>query len=65
MFPARARVEARLPASAKDAVPVLDGQYERRLSGTDEVHFTGSENRARFIRFSSHLYGRLRERLVR
>ena len=65
VFPARAKVEVRLPTNAKDAVLVLDGQYERRLAGGDEVFFTGSEARARFIRFSTHFYGRLRERLVR
>lgn len=65
VFPARAKVEVRLPPEAKDAVLVLDGQYERRLAGGDEVDFTGSTHRARFVRFSSHFYGRLRERLVR
>lgn len=65
VFPSKAKVEVRLPPEAKDAVLVLDGQYERRLGGGDEVHFTGSQQRARFIRFSSHFYGRLRERLVR
>lgn len=65
VFPAKATVEVRLPTNAKDAVLVLDGQYERRLSGGDEVHFTASEHRAKFVRFSSHFYGRLRERLVR
>lgn len=65
VFPARAKVEVSLPASAKDAVLVVDGQYERRLGGGDECDFSGSEKRAKFVRFSSHFYGRLRERLVR
>ena len=51
VFPARARVEVRLPTSAKDAVLVVDGQYERRLSGGDDVHFTGSRERARFAAY--------------
>lgn len=65
VFPAKASVEAELPANAKDAVLVLDGQYERRLGGGDTVAFTGSEHRARFVRLRTHFYGRLRERLVR
>lgn len=65
VFPARAKVEVSLPPAAKDAVLVVDGQYERRLAGGDKVEFTGSQHRAKFIRFSSHFYGRLRERLVR
>ncbi|MCA1812773.1 MAG: NAD(+)/NADH kinase [Halobacteriales archaeon] len=65
VFPAKARVDVELPADAKDAVLVVDGQFERHLSGGDKVMFTGSEKRARFVRLSSHFYGRLRERLVR
>jgi NAD+ kinase len=65
VFPARAKVEVALPPEAKDAVLVVDGQYERRLAGGDQVDFTGSGHRARFLRFSTHFYGRLRERLVR
>lgn len=65
VFPAKARVEVQLPESAKDAVLMIDGQWERRLGGGDQVQFTGSQSRARFVRFSDHFYGRLRERLVR
>jgi NAD+ kinase len=65
VFPSRAQVEVELPADAKDAVLVVDGQYERRLAGGDTARFTGSSERARFVRLTSHFYGRLRERLVR
>ncbi|HEV8361713.1 MAG TPA: NAD(+)/NADH kinase [Candidatus Thermoplasmatota archaeon] len=65
VFPARAKVEVALPPEAKDAVLVADGQFERRLAGGDQVDFTGAQQRARFLRFSTHFYGRLRERLVR
>ncbi len=64
VFPATSRVDVRL-LKPKECLLVMDGQHESHLRGTEEVTFTGSERRARFIRFRDDFYRRVEEKLSR
>lgn len=63
VLPRTTDLEVRLMERSRDAVLVVDGQYERHLKGDDEIVFTGAQERARFVRFRSSFYDRLQERL--
>ena len=66
VFPSTSNLEVALPDAAKDAVVVIDGQFEHALAGGDKLTFTGSEHKARFVRLFGHnFYDTLRSRLVR
>ena len=58
------RLETRLLSPEKEALLVLDGQLEERISHSDRLVFTGASQPARFIRFRHSFYERLKERLV-
>lgn len=48
----------------KDCLIVLDGQAEYRMEGKTKVEFMMSDKKARFIRFNTDFYSRVREKLV-
>ncbi len=64
VFPASSRVHVRL-LRPKECLLVMDGQHETHLKGTEDATFTGSERRARFIRFRQDFYRRIEEKLSR
>ncbi len=64
VFPATARVHVKL-LKPKECLLVMDGQHESSLKGTEEVMFTASERRAKFIRFRDDFYRRIEEKLSR
>jgi NAD+ kinase len=64
VFPATARVHVKL-LKPKECLLVMDGQHESGLKGTEEVMFTASERRAKFIRFRDDFYRRIEEKLSR
>jgi NAD+ kinase len=64
VFPASGHVRVRL-LRPKECLLVMDGQHETHLKGTEDVSFTGSERRARFIRFRQDFYRRIEEKLSR
>jgi NAD kinase len=43
----------------------MDGQHESSLKGNEDVVLTGSERRAKFIRFRDDFYRRVEEKLSR
>jgi len=65
VFPASDTLEIEMLAPGKDAVVVLDGQFERPIGEGDRLAFTGSEQKARFVRFRKHGFERVRKHLVR
>ena len=48
----------------KDCLIVLDGQAEYEMEGKTKVEFMMSDKKARFIRFKTDFYSRVREKLV-
>lgn len=60
VFPPVEELEIRL--MEKEAALVVDGQHERPIHPQDRITFTGSRERARFIRFRPSFYERLQER---
>ncbi len=64
VFPASSRVRVKL-LKPKECLLVMDGQHESHVKGTEEVVVTGSEKRARFIRFRDDFYRRIEEKLAR
>jgi NAD+ kinase len=63
VVPADAHVRIKLP-KPKECLLVLDGQQEVALKGTEDVRFTGSERRARLVKFGDDFYRRIEEKLV-
>lgn len=64
VFPATSRVCVKL-IKPKECLLVMDGQHESHMKGTEEVVVTGSEKRAKFIRFRDDFYRRIEEKLSR
>lgn len=48
----------------KGCILVIDGQEEHEVRGKTRVDFTRSSNKARFIKFNTEFYSRVREKLV-
>jgi len=64
VFPATAAVHVRL-VKPKECLLVMDGQHESTLKGTEDVALTGSERRAKLVRFRDDFYRRIEEKLSR
>lgn len=64
VFPATETLEVELLAQGKDAVVMLDGQFEKPIGGGDKLTFTGSREPARFVRFKRHGLERLRKHIA-
>jgi NAD+ kinase len=64
VFPATSKVRVKL-LKPKECLLVMDGQHESSLKGTEDVVLTGSERRAKFIRFRDDFYRRIEEKLSR
>jgi NAD+ kinase len=64
VFPASARIHVRL-VKPKECLLVMDGQHESSLKGIEDVALTGSERRAKFVRFRDDFYRRVEEKLSR
>jgi len=62
VFPATAAVHVRL-VKPKECLLVMDGQHESTLKGTEDVALTGSERRAKLVRFRDDFYRRIEEKL--
>ena len=62
VFPVSSHVRVRL-VKPKECLLVMDGQHETHLKGTEEAAFTGSEKRAKFLRFRNDFYRRVEEKL--
>lgn len=62
VFPATSEVHVRL-VKPKECVLVMDGQHESTLKGSEDVVLTGSERRAKFVRFRDDFYRRVEEKL--
>ena len=62
VFPANGKVHVRL-LKPRECLLVMDGQHESSLKGTEDVVLTGSERRAKFIRFRDDFYRRIEEKL--
>jgi len=63
VVPGDAQVRVKL-AKPKECLLVLDGQQEIPLGGGEDVRFTGSERKARLIKFGDDFYRRIEEKLV-
>lgn len=48
----------------KECMLVLDGQHEVSLSGSEDLRFTGSPDRAKLVSFDDDFYRRIEEKLV-
>ena len=62
VFPASSHVRVKL-LKPKECLLVMDGQHESALKGTEDVVFTASDKRAKFIRFRDDFYRRIEEKL--
>jgi NAD+ kinase len=63
VVPASSEITLRL-VRPKPCVVVVDGQEEIPMAGDEEVTFSASETKARFVRFSRSFYKRTREKLM-
>jgi NAD+ kinase len=63
VVPAASEITLRL-VRPKPCVVVVDGQEEIPMRGEEEVTFSASETKARFVRFSQSFYKRTREKLM-
>jgi NAD+ kinase len=63
VVPTSAQIRVKL-SKPKECLLVLDGQHEVALSGREDVRFTGSESRARLVKFGQDFYRRIEEKLV-
>lgn len=63
VVPATSLISVRL-VDPKPCKLVLDGRTEVNLSGQEELTFSISESKARFVRFGENFYERLREKLL-
>lgn len=63
VVPADAHVEVQL-AGAGTSLLVLDGQQEEELKPRARLEFTVAKRKARFVRFASDFYSRVREKLL-
>ena len=48
----------------KECLIVLDGQEEFKMDGCSKVDFMLSDRKARFIRYDTDFYSRVRDKLV-
>jgi NAD+ kinase len=60
--PSASQVRVRL-VKPRECLLVLDGQHEVALRGTEDTTYTGSDDRARFVRFRDDFYRRIEEKL--
>lgn len=56
-------MQLRLMQPEKEAIIVIDGQYETEMREGDMLNLYASEERARFVRFRQQFYHRLKSRL--
>ncbi|HVL49834.1 MAG TPA: NAD(+)/NADH kinase [Candidatus Thermoplasmatota archaeon] len=63
VLPSTVDLAIRMLHREKEAIVVVDGQFEQDMSPDDELHVGASRERARFIRFRNQFMTRLRERL--
>ncbi len=64
VFPTTSEVHVKL-VKPKECILVMDGQHESTLKGSEDVVLTGSERRAKFVRFRDDFYRRVEEKLSR
>jgi NAD+ kinase len=64
VFPATGLVRVKV-LKPKECLLVMDGQHESHLKGVEDIVFTASERRARFIRFRNDFYRRIEDKLSR
>lgn len=62
VVPASSEIRVNL-SKPKEHLLVLDGQQEISLKGNEVIRFSGSEKRAKFVRFRTDFYQRIREKL--
>ncbi|MCU0861365.1 MAG: sugar kinase, partial [Methanomassiliicoccales archaeon] len=48
----------------KPCLIVVDGQEDAAMEGNEELHFTTSENKARFVSLGRTFYTKMREKLT-
>jgi len=65
VIPLDKKVEIKLYHKSKEAKLVIDGESPQNITHDSEIVITGSEKKARFIRFGESFYQMVRAKLVR
>jgi NAD+ kinase len=63
VVPTNGEVRVKL-TKPKECLLVLDGQHEEEIKGTEDIRFSGSESRAKLVKFGDDFYRRIEEKLV-
>jgi len=65
VVPLEKKVGIKLLAKSKDSKIVIDGEYNQPVTTESDIVITGSEKKARFVRFGESFYQMFRMKLVR
>jgi len=65
IVPMDRRIGIHLLAKSKESKIVIDGSYEKPVTHESEISITGSEHKARFVRFGETFYQMVRLKLMR
>ena len=63
VVPARSKIQVTIK-EPRECIMVIDGQCEFEMSGHEELVFTASDKKARFVSFKDDFYRNLEEKLV-
>jgi NAD+ kinase len=65
VVPLSKKVQIKVLPKSKDSSIVIDGESPQKVDTNSEIIITGSENKARFVRFGESFYQMVRLKLVR
>ena len=65
IIPLNKRIDVKILPKSKETKLVIDGYYTENVTMNSEINITGSEKKARFIRFGESFYQMVRLKLVR
>lgn len=65
VVPLEKTVKIKLLPKSKESKVVIDGHFSKSITSDSDIHATGSEKKARFIRFGESFYQSVRIKLVR
>lgn len=65
IIPLNKKIEVKILPKTKESKLVIDGHHEENVTAENKIMITGSEKKARFIRFGETFYQMVRLKLVR
>ena len=65
VIPLEKKIDVKIHPKSKETKIVIDGQYSEKITSDSKIVITGSEKKAKFIRFGESFYQMVRLKLVR